>query len=112
MKLAWLIERAQGFRLDHVHRHRYWLHYGDIPERVDAAMSLGRHTRRAELAVPALIGALDDPSRRVVGEAVTSLGTLGKSAATALPRIEALANHADPQIAARARAACRQLRPH
>ena len=55
------------------------------------------------------IGALGDPSPRVVGEAITALGLIGPAAADAIPKLEKLAAMANRQIAGRAGAALRQI---
>ena len=59
---------------------------------------------------PHLIEELVDEDMRVVQEAVTALGMIGPAAKDAIPTLKQLAEHADPQIAERAKAALRQMR--
>ena len=75
------------------------------------AMALGRFGAAAAEAVPYLVAAV----RRDLGsptslEAITTLGMIGPAAKDAIPTLEKLTEHADPQIAERAKAALRQVR--
>ncbi len=47
---------------------------------------------------------------RIAREAITALGMIGPAAKAAIPTLEKLTQHADPQIAERAKAALRQVR--
>ena len=57
-----------------------------------------------------LIIALDDPDAGVAGEAITALGMIGPAAEDAIPTLQKLTEHDDPQISERAKAALRQVR--
>ncbi len=48
--------------------------------------------------------------RRRGHEAITAMGMIGPAAKGAIPTLEKLAEHPDPQIAGRAKAALRQVR--
>lgn len=110
MKAAWAIERITGEYFDNVHRHRYWLRYGDLPDRVAATVALAQNPGYAQRSLPDLMNTLDDPSPRVAAEAITALGTMGPAATDAIPTLEKLTEHVDPQIAERAKVALRQIR--
>lgn len=90
--------------------HRRLLHHPDPRRRAEAAANLGKLGAEAAAAANELTAALaDDP--RVGREAATALGQLGvadKSVLDALGKAEA---SGDKQLAARAKAAKRQLTP-
>ncbi len=69
-------------------------------------MALGR----IGTGVAELRKALKDKDQAVVREAITALGMIGPAAKDAIPTLEKLAEHADPQIAERAKAALRPVR--
>ena len=50
------------------------------------------------------------PMMPVARDAITALGMIGPAAKDAIPTLEKLAEHDDAQIAARAKAALRQVR--
>ena len=60
--------------------------------------------------MPHLIEELVDEDMRLVQETITALGMIGPAAKDAIPTLEKLAEHDDPQIAERAKAALRQIR--
>ncbi len=90
--------------------HLYKLRKGDLESRVRAASVLGQLRQSALNVLPHLIEALADEEPRVVQEAITSIGLLGPAAESAIPDLERLTEHPDPQIAERAKAALRQVR--
>ena len=59
---------------------------------------------------PHLIEELEDRDMRVVQEAITALGMIGPAAKDAIPPLEKLTQHDDPQIVERANAALSQVR--
>ena len=61
-------------------------------------------------AIPDLIEATEDGDIAVVREVTTALGIIGPAAKEAIPTLEKLTYHDDPQIAERAKAALRQVR--
>jgi HEAT repeat protein len=75
-------------------------------------MALGRCGAAAAPAVPDLLAAISDEDEdlRVIREAITALGMVGPKAADAVPSLETLTQHEDRQIAARAKAALRQIK--
>jgi len=72
--------------------------------RIGAATVLGRIHRRADLAVPALVGSLGDTNPEVRLMATRSLFWFGKKAKQAIPVLSDMA-HADPEPQIRAEAA-------
>ena len=53
---------------------------------------------------------IGDADSCVSVEAITALGMIGPAAKDAIPTLEKLTEHEDPQIAERAKAALRQVR--
>jgi hypothetical protein len=93
--------------------HGYQLRrHPDARTRWKAAMALGRCGAAAAPAVPDLLAAISDEDEdvRVIREAVTTLGMVGPKAADAVPILETLTQHENRQIAARAKAALRQIK--
>ena len=90
--------------------HIYMLHEGDKNARIRHALILGQMRGWATVVVPHLIKELVDEDNRLVQEIITSLGTIGPAAKDAIPTLETLTEHPDPQIAERAKAALRQVR--
>ena len=85
----------------------------DCPDpevRRKAAMALGRQGALGAEAVPKLLRTTLDRDLRLVAEAVTALGMIGPQAQLAIPKLEALTDHDNKQIAERARVALRQIR--
>ncbi len=72
--------------------------------------SRDRDARIRSADVPHFIEELVDEEMRVVQEAITALGMIGPAAKDAIPKLEKLTQHDDPQIAERAKAALRQVR--
>jgi hypothetical protein len=85
------------------------LHLGDRNERIRHALMLARVEPASEV-VPHLMEELEDEDARVLQETITALGAIGPPAKAAIPALEKLAEHEDPQIAERAKAALRQIR--
>ena len=90
--------------------HLYKLHEGDTTDRIRRALLLGQMKDLATDVTPHLIEELAEKDRRVVQEAITALGMIGPAAKDAIPTLEKLTEHEDPQIAQRAKAALRQVR--
>ncbi len=88
----------------------YKLHDGDNEARVRAALFLGQLQEIPGIVVPHLLAELPAGHPRVVQEIITALGMIGPSAKDAIPTLEKLTEHADPQITERAKAALRQVR--
>ena len=88
----------------------YKLHEGDPETRVLAALILGQTPELATDALQHLLEELLDEDLRLVQEAITALGIIGPAAKDAIPTLEKFAEHEDPQIAERAKAALRQMR--
>ncbi len=61
-------------------------------------------------AVPELVAAARSENTPLASEAITALGMIGPAAKEAIPTLEKLTEHDDPQIAERAKAALRQVR--
>ena len=78
-------------------------------ERLAAVRALGGFGADAAEAVDALRARLKDPDARVAREAITALGMIGPAAHAAAADLEELESSADKQVAARARAALRQI---
>jgi HEAT repeat protein len=79
-------------------------------ERLAAVIAV-RHAGAAGAAlVPQLVRMATDEDALVRREVITTLGTLGPTAAPAAALVERLCADPDPQIAERARAALRQVR--
>ena len=78
--------------------------------RIESAIAIGHFGEDSAAAVPDLVQATSDPIGAVVREAITALGMIGPAAKDAIPTLEALTEHEDPQPAARAKAALRQVR--
>jgi HEAT repeat protein len=104
-KLRQKAEREDAMRLE-----EYRLRNGDELERREAAIALGRVGEEAKFATPTLLKGLSDNSVPVVREVVLALGKMGTAATPAIPVMEKLAAHDDPQIRERAKAALRQIR--
>ncbi len=90
--------------------HIYKLHEGDRVARNRHALMLGQMKSTATVVVPRLIEELGDQDTRLVQETITALGMIGPAARDAIPTLEKLTEHPDPQIAERAKAALRQVR--
>ena len=89
--------------------HAYRLGHQDAKVRLSAVKSL--QSMRDPDTVPTLVRTLEDPLDLVIlREAITALGMIGPAAKDAIPTLEKLAEHHDPQIAERAKAALRQVR--
>ena len=79
-------------------------------EALRAIVTLGQ-AGHATGAVPYLLEILEgDGDARLLAEVITALGMIGPSAKDAIPTLENLTEHRDPQIAERAKAALRQVR--
>lgn len=90
--------------------HAYLLIYHPDPKRrLGAAMALGRQASTGSAMADQVVWALTDADPRVVREAITALGMMGPEAAAVAPKLEPLLDHADRQIAARAKVALRQI---
>ncbi len=85
-------------------------HHYDPRVRSKSALSAGYFGSAGESSVPFLLTALSDVDEIVVHEAITALGMIGPAAKDAIPTLEKLTEHDDPQIAERAKAALRQVR--
>ncbi len=90
--------------------HLYKLHEGDSEARVHAALFLGQLQEIPGIVVPHLLAELPVGHPRLVQEIITALGMIGPAAKDAIPTLEKLTEHDDPQIAERAKAALRQVR--
>ena len=88
----------------------YNLHQGNRDARMHAALLLGQMEDLATEITLHLIEELEDIDSRVVQEAITALGMIGPAAKDAIPALEKLTEHDDPQVAERAKAALRQVR--
>ena len=83
------------------------LSHGDLEQRDALTTALAR---LGEIAVPALVAALDDPDADVRAHAADTLGHLGSpDADPAAARLAALASDADPQVALAAVSALGEL---
>ena len=76
--------------------------------RRESARALGGFGSQSGGFVEDLVKAIQD-SAPVAREAITALGMIGPAAKDAIPTLEKLTEHADPQIAERAKAALRQI---
>ncbi len=72
------------------------LRSGNVPERCQAARVLGMNETAAELAIPALIDALNDPDEDVRWMVIFALGCRGTAAAPAVPGLVPVTK--DPSI--------------
>ncbi len=93
--------------------HTYLLDHGDSYQRREAVMALRRFTETAAIASLALARLAANPAEKVAirYEVITTLGMIGPAAKDAIPTLEKLTEHEDRQIAKRAKAALRQVRP-
>ena len=87
------------------------VHAATAEERAQAALRLGSFGAASTGEVPHLVQACDDAEVRVRWEAITALGMIGPAAQAAAHKLEALSGSEDKAIAARAKAALRQIRP-
>jgi HEAT repeat protein len=71
---------------------------GNVPQRRQVANELGGSEFGPELAVPALIAALKDPSEDVRWTAVFSLGSRGVAAAPAVPALALFLKDPSPRM--------------
>ena len=101
---------ATGTPEESVFGHIYRLHKGDTDTRIHSALILGQMRDPATDVVPHLVVGLADEDMRLVQEAITALGMIGPAAKDAIPMLERLTEHENPQIAERAKAALRQVR--
>jgi len=69
--------------------------YRTIALRVNSAIALGEIRSQPEIAIPALIAALNDPSVRVQGFAARALGEFGTNATSAVRPLLALIRLSD-----------------
>lgn len=67
----------------------------ELAVRIQAAQALGAVGPDAKSQAPALIAALDDPDKTVVGWSIWSLGQIGPEAKEALPRLEKFAGNTE-----------------
>ncbi len=92
--------------------HAYLIEHGDPYQQGKSLRALREFGESAVSATEALVRLAGDPVADVSlrYEAITSLGMIGPAAKDAIPTLEKLTEHADPQIAERAKAALRQVR--
>lgn len=89
--------------------HRSRLQHLDPRVRQEAARALALLGHDAADAVTALLRALEDPELQVARESATALGLIGTASDAVRAGLEQAAGSGDRQLAARARAALRQL---
>ena len=85
-------------------------YHHDPRVRSKAALQAANLANGSDACVPFLLHALGDDHLSVLEEVLTALGMIGPSAREAAARLEQLAEHDNSQIAARAKAALRQIR--
>ncbi len=89
--------------------HAYRLRHHDAAVRLSSAQAL--QNMKDPATVQALIQSLaEETVIHIRYEAITALGMIGPAAKDAIPTLEKLPSHDDPQIAHRAKAALRQVR--
>ena len=98
--------------LEAAEAHAYLIEHGDSYQRRESVMALRGFEEMAEIVTLTLAGVAENPSEQAATryEAMTTLGMIGPAAKDAIPTLEKLAEHDDKQIAARAKAALRQVR--
>ena len=92
--------------------HAYLVQHGDSYKRRVSLDSLRGFGETAAIATESLSRVAADPDEEALFryEVITTLGLIGPAARDAIPTLEKLTEHDDPQIAERAKAALRQVR--
>ena len=92
--------------------HAFLVEHGDAYQQQISVVALRHFGERAHPGTLSLARVAEDPDtvKQIRYEAITTLGILGPAAKAAIHTLEKLTQHADPQIAERAKAALRQIR--